>query len=78
MKLKIKILKDKSGDIKVSFPYSSSLIAKIKTIFSRYRWHPEEKCWSFSNSNGTLEKILEVFEGEKVYIDSALQFATHL
>ena len=56
----------------VSFPYSPQFVEKIKTI-NGPRWHPEEKYWSFPNSNGTLEKILEVFEGEKVYIDPSLK-----
>ena len=72
MELKIKILKDKENNLIVSFPYNPQFVEKIKTIRG-HRWHPEEKYWSFPNSNGTLEKILEVFEGEKIYIDPALQ-----
>jgi len=72
MDLKIKILKDKSGNIMVSFPYNLQFVEKIKTIRG-HRWHPEEKYWSFPNFNGTLEKILKVFEGEKIYIDPSLK-----
>jgi len=72
MKLKIKILKDKEDNLMVSFPYNHQFVQKVKSI-EGYRWHPEGKYWSFPNANGTLEKILEVFEGEKVYIDPALR-----
>jgi len=72
MDLKIKILKDKENNLVVSFPYNPQFVEKVKTI-KGHRWHPEEKCWSFPSSNGTLEKILEVFEGEKIYIDPFLK-----
>ncbi len=56
-------------------PYSPQLIEKAKTI-KGYRWHPEEKYWRFPNTDGSLEKILKAFEGEKIHIDSALKSAT--
>ena len=65
------ITKDDAG-IVVTFPYSLLLVEKIKTI-PCHKWHPDKKYWSFPNSNGTLEKILEVFEGEKIYIDPSLK-----
>ncbi len=61
-----------SARIIFSFPYDPLLVSKIKTIDGR-RWHKDRKCWSFSNTNGTLEKILNAFEGEKIYINPALQ-----
>ncbi|MCX5885708.1 MAG: hypothetical protein NT096_07345 [Proteobacteria bacterium] len=64
--------KDKTGLIVVTFPYDLTLVTKIKTI-PGHRWHPAEKFWSFSNTHGTLEKILEVFEGKEIHIDLALQ-----
>jgi hypothetical protein len=72
MNLKIKILKDKLGNITVSFPYNPQFVQKIKTI-KRHRWHLNGKYWSFPNTNGILERILKVFEGEKIYIDPVLQ-----
>jgi hypothetical protein len=72
MDLKIKILKGKQDNLMVSFPYNPQFVEKIKTI-KGHRWHPEEKYWSFPSSNGTLEKILEVFESEKIYIDPSLK-----
>jgi len=72
---KLKSLKDRENNLMVSFPYNPQFVEKIKTI-KGHRWHPEEKYWSFPNSNGTLEKILGVFESEKVYIDPALQVNT--
>ena len=59
------------GFIKVAFPYNPDYVEKIKSI-KGHRWHPEEKYWSFPNSDGILERILKVFEGEGG-IDPALQ-----
>jgi hypothetical protein len=74
MNLKIKILKDRENNFNLMVsPYNPQFVEKIKTI-KGHRWHPEGRYWSFPNSNGTLEKILEVFEGEKIYIDPAIQF----
>jgi len=72
MDLKIKILKGKQDNLMVSFPYNPQFVEKIKTI-KGHRCHPEEKYWSFPSSNGTLEKILKVFESEKIYIDPSLK-----
>ena len=69
---RIQISNDPSGRIIVSFPYDPLLVVKVKTIDGR-RWHPVEKHWSFPDTNGTLEKILKVFEGEEIHIDPALQ-----
>ncbi len=67
----IEVNKD-NRKITVSFPYNPSYIAKVKTI-SVYRWHSDLKYWSFPDTDGTLKKILKVFEGEAIHIDSALQ-----
>jgi site-specific recombinase XerD len=64
-----KLGKDK---IRVSFPYNPEYVQKIKTA-GGHRWHPDEKYWSFPNTDGTLEEILKVFEGEKISIDSVLK-----
>ncbi|MDP3047940.1 MAG: hypothetical protein Q8N12_00725 [Thermodesulfovibrionales bacterium] len=63
--------RDSSDRTKVAFPYDPALVAKAETI-PGHRWHPAEKHWSFQNTNGTLEKILEVFKGEEIQIDPAL------
>lgn len=68
----IEIRKGLDGRIIVSFKYNPTFIEKIKTI-KGYRWYPKEKYWSFPNTNGILEKILKIFEGEEIHIDSALQ-----
>jgi len=72
VKLEIKILRDIENNLIVSFPYNSQFVEKIKTI-NGHRWHADGKYWSFLNTNGTLERILKIFEGEKIYIDPALQ-----
>ena len=68
----VKVSKDTSGRIIVSFLYDRSLVMKVKTIYG-YRWHPDKKHWSFPNVDGTLDKILKVFEGERIQLDPALQ-----
>lgn len=68
----VTVSKDVFNRIMVSFPYDPQLVEKVKTIEGR-RWHPQEKYWSFPNTDGTLKKILEVFEGEKIHIDPQLQ-----
>ena len=64
--------KDASDRITVSFRYDPQRGEKIKTIDGR-KWHKDEKCWGFPNTDGTLEKILVVFEGEEIHLDPALQ-----
>ena len=72
MDIKVKILKDRENNLMVSFPYNPQFVEKIKTI-KEHKWHPEEKYWRFPNSNGKLEKIVEIFEGEKIYIKPSLK-----
>ena len=67
----IRISKNSPSGIVVSFLYDPQLVEKVKTIEGR-KWHKNEKYWSFPYSNGTLEKILEVFKGEELQIDHAL------
>ena len=68
----VTVSKDDSGMITVAFSYNPLLVEKVKTIDGR-KWYPEEKCWSFPDSDGTLEKILKVFEGDEIHIDPALK-----
>jgi integron integrase len=67
----IEISPDTLGRIKVSFPYSPAIVAKIRSIRTR-RWHPEEKYWSFPHSAAVLHEILSTFSGEELDIDQAL------
>jgi hypothetical protein len=69
---RIQVSKDPSGLIIVSFPYDPLLIATAKTI-PGHKWHPVEKYWSFPNTNGTLERVLEAFYGHEIHIDLQLQ-----
>jgi site-specific recombinase XerD len=71
--LKIKLLKDRDDNLMGSFPYEPQFVQKIKTI-KGHRWQPDGKYWSFPGSNETLERILEVFEAQEIYIDPAIQF----
>ena len=62
-------VKKDGGRIKISFPYNPDYIAKIKTIVG-YRWHPEGRYWSVPYSE--FEKLLSVFDGENLVIDSSI------
>lgn len=69
---RIRISVGMSGRITVSVPYDPALIAKIKSI-EGYRWHPEEKCWSLPSGGDIVERLVSVFDGEKLDIDPSLQ-----
>ena len=71
--MKIKILKYKENNLIASSPYNPQFVEKIKSI-KWHRCHPEGKYWGFPNSNELLEKILEIFEDEKIYTDPTIQF----
>lgn len=63
----IRIGNDSYSRITVSFSYDFHIIAKVKTI-EGHKWHKDKKYWSFPNTNGKLEEILKVFEGEEIRI----------
>lgn len=69
---RVRVAYDASGIIKITFPFSSVLIEKVKTIEGR-KWHPEGKCWSVPDSGGIIEKIQKAFEGEEVVIERKLK-----
>jgi site-specific recombinase XerD len=68
----IRIEKGDNGRIIFKSTYNPGYIAKIKDI-GGYRWYPEEKYWSVPSDNGTLKKLLSLFDGERIYLDSSLQ-----
>jgi len=70
----ITVSKDDPGRITIAFRYDPQRVEKVKTI-PGHRWHPDKKQWSFPNTDGTLEKILKVFEGEKIHLNPALKGA---
>ncbi|MBU1422870.1 MAG: tyrosine-type recombinase/integrase [Bacteroidetes bacterium] len=57
--------------IGVSFRYNKEYITELKKI-PGHRWHPNEKQWSFPIGKETLEKILKIFENQKLNIDPKL------
>jgi hypothetical protein len=70
--VEVSIGKDTFGRLAVHIPYNSRFVAKIKAVEGR-RWHPADKHWSFPDKEDILEKILGVFDGEKVNGELALQ-----
>lgn len=69
--VEVSIRKDIFGRLVVHFSFDSRFVAKIKAV-EGHRWHTAEKHWSFPNKEGMLEKILGVFDGEKVHGELAL------
>ncbi|MEW6620894.1 MAG: hypothetical protein AB1422_16435 [bacterium] len=43
----------------------------MKTIKEHW-WHSDKKYWSFPDKDEILEKIFKIFEGEEIYLNSAL------
>lgn len=72
MKSEILVGKGDDGRITVKLPYNPAYIAKVKDI-KGYRWHSENKYWSFPSDNGTLKEILLLFRGKKVRLDRSLR-----
>lgn len=72
----VEIKKGAEDRIIVTFPYNPDYVKKVKNIKGHW-WHPEEKHWSLPDTNGTLEEILKVFDGEEIQIDSNLQVRFH-
>ncbi|MBA7664314.1 hypothetical protein ES703_72372 [subsurface metagenome] len=58
--------------IKLILPYNPTYIRKIKTV-PGYYWHPDKKYWSFPYSKDILKRILSIFKGENIQVDSTLQ-----
>jgi hypothetical protein len=68
----VTVIKDASSRITISLSYNPQLVQKVKTIDGR-KWNKDKKYWSSPNTDGTLEKILEVLEGEEIHIDPTLR-----
>ncbi|MDI6730090.1 MAG: hypothetical protein QMD06_00905 [Candidatus Altarchaeum sp.] len=45
----------------------------MKTIKGCF-WHPDEKYRSFPNEDGTLDRIISMFNGKKLIIEPSLYF----
>ena len=75
MNAEIKIKNGLDSRITVEFPYNPVYISKVKSI-NGYRWHPEERCWSFPYRKDILERIVSEFNEEIVRIAPVLQEET--
>ena len=72
MNSEIFIDKSEDGRITVSLHYNPEYITKLKNI-KGYRWHPENRFWSFPSDNGTLREILLLFEKDDIRLAKSLQ-----
>ncbi len=69
---RIKIINRQSGEVAVVLPFNPVHIEKLKEI-KGHKWNPEEKCWVFPHSDNSIERLLAIFKGEDVWIDSSLK-----
>jgi len=70
----IRIIKEEPSKLKVTFLYNPTYVEKIKQLKGSW-WHPKEKYWTVPFSEETIERILSIFNGEKIELDPALQTA---
>lgn len=71
-KYKIKINKGQSGKTEVTVPYNPTYIKKLKGI-KGHRWDPEQKCWTFPNSDDVIKKLFDIFKGKDLRVDPSLR-----
>lgn len=67
----IRIRSGDDGRLIVTFSYTPGRVEKIKMIPGK-RWHPEEKHWTVPSTDGMVERLVSLFEGERVEVDPAL------
>ncbi len=60
------------GEIKVTFPYSPTAVASVKSIYGSRR-HPDGKYWTLPHSDAMIDRLLLIFRGAKVEIDARLR-----
>ncbi len=65
------------GEIGVTFLYSATAVAAVKTVKGG-RWHPDGKYWSFPKSGQVLSELLSAFAGEQIDIHPSLRPPTGL
>lgn len=68
----VNIIKEGPSRIKVTFPYNSTYVEKIKAFKGSF-WHPRDKYWTIPYSDGIIEKLSALFNGEKIDFDPAFQ-----
>ena len=69
---RVKVRPGDNGRLIVTFSYSPERVKKIKTIPGKW-WHPEEKYWTVPSTAGMVERLVSLFERERVEIDTALR-----
>ena len=76
------ISKNSPGRITITFPYNPNFVIKVNSV-PRHEWHPDKKCWSFPNTDGTLTPHSPInlrgdegglaFKGEDIHLGPALK-----
>jgi hypothetical protein len=67
-----KIFMDQEGRIGVRFPYDARVNEELKQI-PNHRWRATGKYWSFPFGYDNYTKVLKVFEGMEIEIDTELK-----
>ncbi len=68
----INIFLNSVNRIAAAFPYNEHYINQLKTI-NGYRWHPDEKQWSVPFTIENAQRIIKIFDVEKLSIDYKLK-----
>jgi integrase/recombinase XerD len=67
----IRIRPGDNGRLIVTFPYAPERVKRIKTVPGRW-WHAEERHWTVSFTDEMVERLVSLFEGERVEVALAL------
>ncbi len=65
LNMSVRIFSIPGNRIAVQFPYNKDFIGILKKI-NGYKWHPEEKYWSFPSQTITLKTLSNIFRGDKI------------
>ncbi|MBW1740705.1 MAG: hypothetical protein JRJ42_06150 [Deltaproteobacteria bacterium] len=70
----IRVTRNDSGNLILSFPYDPDRAAKIKAINGR-RWHSVKKHWRVPFSQGILRPIFSIFDGQEIDLGPSLSIS---
>lgn len=67
--MSVSINMDNLGRLLVYFPFSKVILSKIRMIAGR-EWHPKMGCWSIPSNVENLNRLSDIFLGERVCYDA--------
>jgi len=57
--VEFRVINDKTGSLKITFPYNPAYVTQIKAISGSW-WHPKEKYWTVPYSDELVAKLLSI------------------